>query len=127
MWGSINTNTTDSCKTCPNSKACKSSVQALNPVLCESPSPGNPGEGPGVGAQGGGLRPRKTWVHRDYPAHLTPGEVFTAADLAARVGASAHAAATWLAHQCATTGAIHHAGKTKTADRNYAKLYRYQP
>jgi hypothetical protein len=118
MWGSINSGSTDTCDTCPNFNACKSSVQTLAPVLCEDLDPG---------AAPKRKRPFRHWIARNYADHLTPGETVTAAALAARVGSSPHAAATWLAHMAQLSGAICHAGRLKSDPKHYVKLYAYNP
>jgi hypothetical protein len=135
MWGSPYTNaTSDTCTTCPSLNACKRAVATLAPVACEHPLSPVPVDGTGEG-QGWGPAPfrperrrpsSKTWTRRDYAAYLTPGEIFTVAELAARAGANPHAAATWCAVQV-HAGTLQHAGKARSAGRNYAKLYRYQP
>ena len=91
MWGAAGyLNGSNPCNTCPQLTACKDAVHAGYPVTCEEDHTLKPKSD---------RTPRGKVPQRHYFDHITPGEAFTAADLAARTGATMHAAGTWISAQ----------------------------
>jgi hypothetical protein len=120
MWGSIAMVTTsDPCTACPHLEACRRATTTRAPVRCELDHDPETRRAIPRG------RPPKTWTHRDYAAHIRPGEAVTAADLAARAGGTMHNAGSWLSTQT-KRGAMMRVGRVSPGPNNtaWALLYR---
>jgi hypothetical protein len=131
MWGST-VAPTDPCQPCPASQTPAGQPAACRRAIAEGlPLPCQVQEADAVGADepktprrhGGPLH----WIARHYEQHLHPGEIFSASDLAQRAGSTDHAAATWLVKMTHISESIRFAGKRRTGQRSYIKLYRYVP
>jgi hypothetical protein len=120
MWGSISTNTSEpACTFCPHADQCRRAVHLCAPVLCEQPlAPGAKQHRPHA---------PKHWTQRNYAAFLQPGETFTAAELARRVGVIPHSAATWCSDPRRMHGDVEVVGHIHTDPQHSSKLYRYKP
>jgi hypothetical protein len=82
MWGLPSSITaTDPCRGCQARAACVEAVRSLQPVRCEN-RPAKP-------------QPARRRSYHQYEQHLTPGEVFTATQLARRIGADPKNARAW--------------------------------